>query len=348
MSAVRENWVDAVKGLAILLVAVCHGMQGLFLARLLPFHVVWWGIVTSIYCFHIPLFLLCSGYLWQQYGRGTGWCGHLRASSEKAWRLGVPYVVFATFSWSLKTICARSVNRPPDGLWHDLVVAPAAPYWFLPALILLFFLFPRMRGAADWVALFSAAVAAEAAFAAWSGKGWCFPAQVVARYAFWFTAGMGCAWGGTEFFQRPAGRRLAAACALLFLVGAVAACANGLWWHPTWWSCKAVKWGLGVLACPVVLAWALDHRGGGLLEWLGRRPLPIFLMHTVFAAAVRIGLVSLGVRTLWVHIPAMLAASFAGPLCAMHILEWMRLDGLVYPHRFHGARIGLSKDGPRG
>ena len=52
MSAARESWVDAVKGLAILLVAVCHGIQGLFLARLLPFHVLWWGIETSIYCFH--------------------------------------------------------------------------------------------------------------------------------------------------------------------------------------------------------------------------------------------------------------------------------------------------------
>lgn len=340
--------MDAVKGLAILLVAVCHGIQGLFLARLLPFHVLWWGIETSIYCFHIPLFFLCSGYLWQRYGRSSGWQGHLRAASGKAWCLGVPYVVFSTLFWFLKTTCARSVNQPPNRLWHDLVVAPVAPYWFLPTLILLFFLLPRTRNVAGWGADFPAAMAAEAAFVALKGTEWCFPVQTVVRYAFWFATGMGLAWGGTEFFRRKAGRCLAATCALLFLAGAAAACANGLWWHPTWWSCKAARWGLGVLACPMVLAWAVGRRGGGLLEWLGRCSLPIFLMHTVFAAATRIGLTALGVRTLWLHIPAMLAASFAGPLCAMHILEWMHLDGLVHPRRPCTARIGLSKAGRQG
>ena len=104
-------------------------------------------------------------------------------------------------------------------------------------------------------------------------------------------------------------------------------------------------------ACTAVLAWAANRRGGGFWEWLGRHTLPVFLMHTIFAAAMRIALTGLGVRSLWLHVPAMLAASMAGPPAAMRVLGWIRLDGLVDPRRWRtrkempGAeRIGLPKE----
>ena len=91
------------------------------------------------------------------------------------------------------------------------------------------------------------------------------------------------------------------------------------------------------MGCTAVLAWAVrrgtSRTAPGLWEALGRHTMPIFLMHTMCAAAIRIGLISLGVRTPWLHVPAMLAAGIAGPLAAMCILERMHLDGLVDPRR---------------
>ena len=356
MSAMRENWVDSAKGLAILLVVLGHGFMGLLFARLLPFHAQWWGCKGAIYCFHIQLFFLCSGYLWQRFGRSSGWRGHVRAMSGKAWCLGVPYVAFTSITWGLKTLCGHAVNQSAGSLWKDLFVEPVAPYWFLPALFLLFALFPRIQGKAGWAAGFVAAAAAKAVTVAWNYTAWCFPARAVALHAFWFSAGMGLALCGTGIIRGNSGRWIGMACALLFLAGAVTASTTGMWWHQWWW-CKAIQRALGLLACTAVLAWAVGRDAcqtvSGTWAWLGRNSLPIFLMHTVFAVAVRIGLVALGIRSLWFHIPAMLAASFAGPLAAMRVLEWVRLDSLVYPRRrldeaSDKARIELSNEqGPR-
>lgn len=337
MTAARENWVDAAKGLAIFLVAAFHGYQGLLHSGLLQHHEVLWGSNEAVYCFHVQLLFLCSGYLWQRYGRGGGWRGHVRAVLGKAWCLGVPYVVFSTLSWSLKTLCSHSVNHPANTLWRDLASSPATPYWFLPTLVLLFALFPRTDGKRAWACFFAAAVAAKAATVFWDSERWVFAARTTAQQAFWFASGTGLAHLGTARLGGRTGRRAGVACAVLFLAGAAAAGATGLWWHNGRWWCKAAKWGLGVLACTAVLAWAV-RRGGsrtapGSWEALGRHSMPVFLMHTMCAAAMRIGLAAAGVRSPWLHVPAMLAASIAGPLVAMCVLEWMHLDGLVDPRR---------------
>lgn len=352
MTRPRERWVDAVKGLAILLVVACHGCLGLLWARLLPFQSKWWGCNAAAYCFHMPLFFLCSGYLWQRFGQGVGWRNHGRQVLEKAWILGVPYVVFATLSWGLKKLCAGSVNSPAGGLWQDMVVSPAAPFWFLPALFLLFALLPRVRGAGAWAAVFAASAVAKTATVAWDVTGWCFPARAVALHAFWFASGMGLALLGPERLRGDTGRWIGVGGAMLFLGGALVASITGLWSHQGMWWCKAVKWVLGVSACLAVLAWAIrrnaDRAGSGVWEWLGCNTLPIFLMHTIFAAAARIGLLALGMRTPWLHVPAMLLASIGGPLAAMRALEWLHLDGLVNPRRWSSRRSGwfrLSKDG---
>lgn len=352
MSATRETWVDAVKGLAILLVSASHGIQGLMWPQLVPVTVVGCAINEALYCFHFQLFFLCSGYLWQRYGPDAGWRGHLRAIPGKAWRLGVPYLAFGTLSWGLKTFCGRSVNHPAASWWQDLFVTPVAPYWFLPALVLLFALFPRVRGKKGWAVCFATAVLAKAATVAWDNTAWIFPVRSVVLQAFWFVAGTGLALFGTEGFRGRLGYRVAVACALLFLAGAVAATTTGLWWQYRMWWCKDTKWVFGVMAGTAVLAWAVRRdaslRGPGIWEWLGRNTLPIFLMHTIFSSAARIGLLALGVQTLWILLPAVLLAGIVGPLAAMRVLEWMHLDGLVDPRRWrhnHPERIGLSNAG---
>ena len=353
MSSPRENWVDAAKGLAILLVTASHGLQGLWWPKSALGNAFGCIFNESVYCFHFQLFFLCSGYLWQRYGKQDGWMGHFRTVLRKVWVLGVPYVVFTTLSWSLKMLCARAVNHPPGSLWHVLCESPTAPYWFLPALLLLFALLPRMSGERGWAVAFALAVAIKTVSVVHGNAAWCFPLRTVASNAFWFASGMGLALWGMDFLHSPSWRWIGATCALLFLAGAVAANATGLWWHTRRWWCGGAKWGLGVLACTAVISWAVRREvtqsSPGVWEWLGRNTLPVFLMHTLFAAAVRMGLAALGVRSLWLHVPAMLAAGIAGPLAAMRILEWVRLDGLVDPRRWHARRkvspavwIGLS------
>lgn len=333
----REGWVDAAKGLACLLVVAGHGWAGLVEAGVLADGTLWYGLKGAIYSFHVQLFFLCSGYLWQRYGHGTGPRAHVRAALGKAWVLGVPYLAFSTLSWLLKKAAAPWVNHPPGGPSWDVFTDLPALYWFLPVLAALFLLLPRVRTARTWGCMLLATAVLKGCGLA--GLLWHCPLLFwrMAEHGFWFATGMGLALSGTAWFRRPGGGRAGATCALLFLGGSVLA-AVFRWWPPPWRWKNWFLWGMGLLACVSVLAWAVRREGDGCPDaawrWLGRRALPVFLMHTMFAAGVRMVLLALGIRSAWVHLPAALAIGVAGPLAALRLLEWIRLDGLVYPRRF--------------
>lgn len=328
----REGWVDAAKGLACLLVALGHGFQGLVWTDIMEGGPLWRWFDLAIYCFHVELFFLCSGYLWQRYGRSFGWREHARAVLGKAWLLGVPYVFFVTLSWCLKRLCEPWVNHKVDQLWRNLFVAPMAPYWYLATLLLLFAIMPRTRRKHTWILLFFLAGFMKFASCMLPTNAWPFAVRTLLQYAFWFAAGMGLAsWDCKSVFGRPAAKWLVFACATLFLTGTIAPIVRGT--TISGWF----RWGLGVLACTSTLGWMVRKDAAGnspLWNWLGRNALPIFLMHTIFAAAVRMGLLAIGIRSLWAHIPAMFAASIVGPMLAMRVLGLLRLDGLVDPRRW--------------
>ena len=67
------------------------------------------------------------------------------------------------------------------------------------------------------------------------------------------------------------------------------------------------------------------------LNWFAKYTMPIFLMHTLFAAPCRILLFKMGIRNAAMQTSLGIAISFIGPIVVMRILEKMKLDFLVYP-----------------
>ena len=111
-------------------------------ANILPENNLYGWFNTTIYYFHVPLFFICSGYLYQKYSKVNSvgsWCKNV---AKKALALGVPYLTFSTATWLLKTIFADSVNKQADGLFSTLVVNSSAPYWYLYALFFVFLVTP--------------------------------------------------------------------------------------------------------------------------------------------------------------------------------------------------------------
>ena len=117
---------------------------------------------------------------------------------------------------------------------------------------MLFVLLPRMPGVRAWLVLATAATAAKAAGIVLGSPAWCFAARTVEQNAFWFAAGMGLALLRDADVLRGRGMRWAGIlCGLLFLAGS-AVLAH--WKIPvSSWT----RWGLGLLACAAVLAWAV-------------------------------------------------------------------------------------------
>lgn len=60
----REIWVDDVKVIACVLVVLGHFFQGITNESILPANDLFQWFNQTIYYFHVPLFFICSGYLY--------------------------------------------------------------------------------------------------------------------------------------------------------------------------------------------------------------------------------------------------------------------------------------------
>lgn len=119
------------KVIACILVVLGHFFQSMTKANILPENDLYQWLNTTIYYFHVPLFFICSGYLYQKYSKVNDFKSWKKNVSKKALALGVPYVTFSTATWVLKTVFSGSVNKQADSLFSTLVLSPSAPYWYL-------------------------------------------------------------------------------------------------------------------------------------------------------------------------------------------------------------------------
>lgn len=138
----KEKWVDDVKVIACILVVLGHFFQSMTKANILPPNNLYEWFNTTIYYFHVPLFFICSGYLYQKYSKVNSvgsWCKNL---AKKALALGVPYVTFTTATWVLKKVFSSSINGKTGGFIDTIFFQPSAPYWYLYALFFIFLVTP--------------------------------------------------------------------------------------------------------------------------------------------------------------------------------------------------------------
>lgn len=136
----EKNGCDDVKVIACILVVLGH-----FLASVqsyAPGGVLYEWFHKTIYYFHVPLFFICSGYLYQKYSQIDDIKSYLKNISKKALALGIPYVTFSSVTWVLKTVFSRDVNNQIGGFCDTLFLHPTAPYWYLYALFFIFLITP--------------------------------------------------------------------------------------------------------------------------------------------------------------------------------------------------------------
>ena len=96
---------------------------------------------------------------------------------------------------------------------------------------------------------------------------------------------------------------------------------------------------LGLMACAAVLLLAGDFEGkfGKVIGFLAKYTMPIFLMHTLFAAPLRSVLLKIGITNAVVHVILGLGISFAGPILVAWIMKKTKwLEFFLYPNKFFG------------
>ena len=322
----REKWVDDVKVIACILVVLGHFFQSMTKANILPENDLYKWFNTTIYYFHVPLFFICSGYLYQKYSRVNSVGSWRRNVAKKILALGIPYVTFSTATWVLKKAFSSSVNDQIGGLGDTLFLHPTAPYWYLYALFFIFLLTPTFKSVKAAAVGLVVALAAKCLFLTGGGYG-VYAVSTVLSNEIWFVLGMSiCA-----FNVQLKGKRVQGAiCGLLFMIMSVVVY---MMENPN----KVVSFALGLLACIAVIFLVVnsEEKFGRGIDFLAKYTMPIFLMHTLFAAPMRSILMKIGIENAVLHVVLGLGISFAGPIIAAWIMKKTKwLEFFLYPNKF--------------
>ena len=321
----REKWVDDVKVIACILVVLGHFFQSMTKANILSENDLYEWFNTTIYYFHVPLFFICSGYLYQKYSKVNSigsWCKNV---AKKALALGVPYVTFSTATWLLKMVFADSVNRQADGLFSTLVVNPSAPYWYLYALLFIFLVTPTLSSMKVASVVLMIALVAKTLILTGGGTS-IYAVSTVLSNEIWFVLGMSiCAFNVRLKGRKVQGTILGLLFIILSIVVYTAKIQSGV-----------IAFVMGVLACVAVILMVagFEEKFGTGMDLLAKYTMPIFLMHTLFAAPTRSVLLKMGVTNAVVHIVMGLGISLSGPIIAAWIMKKTKwLEFFLYPNK---------------
>lgn len=322
----REKWVDDVKVIACILVVLGHFFQSMTKANIVPENNLYGWFNTTIYYFHVPLFFICSGYLYQKYSKVNSVDGWFRNVVKKALALGVPYATFTTATWVLKKMFSSSVNDQIGGLGDTLLLHPTAPYWYLYALFFIFLVTPTFSSVK--AAAVGLIVALTAKVLILTGGGYSvYAISTVLSNEIWFVLGMSiCA-----FNVQLKGRKVKGTIfGMLFIILSIVVYTVEI-------GSSVISFAMGLLACVAVIliVAGFEEKFGRGMDFLAKYTMPIFLMHTLFAAPLRSILMKIGIENAVIHVVLGLVISFAGPIIAAWIMKKTKwLEFFLYPNKF--------------
>jgi fucose 4-O-acetylase-like acetyltransferase len=331
----RLGWIDAAKGLGIILVVFGHVWRGV--ER--PLHVAprHFDLVDSaVYSFHMPLFFFLAGLFVERSVQKSA----ARFVVDKLQSIAYPYAVWYAIQGSIALAFSSTANASvtPDYLVSRFPGGGYAQFWFLYTLFWIMMMFYGLRrlslGRAPMLVASLVMYAASPSLS-----------------AVWYPLGsagqnfMYVCLGAVLPMQRWIVGLRAAPPALL---GTTAAVSGGLIVTAAPYHLHVYLFVAPVLAAIGItgtIAAALLAERSGACAWirrLGSLTLPIYLAHIVFAAATRLFLERvLRVEDLWTHVILGCAIGLVGPvilaLCSRQ-LGFYALFTIGTPQALRGSK----------
>lgn len=332
----REIWVDNVKVIACILVVLGHFFQSMTKAGILPANDLYQWFDQTIYYFHVPLFFICSGYLYQKLSKVEDISSWGKSMLKKALNLGVPYFTFSFVTWLLKTVFSGSTNDEIGGLFETLFFHPTPPYWYLYALFFIFLITPTFRN--KTMAGVGLAIAAVLKVLGIMCVGGCCVQAVsyILLNEIWFVIGMCLSVFGLKEYMAKKKIALPLSVGVVFVALSVLVYKAGV-------QNGYVSFLLGLLACISIVILIIgiyrDSKQSMIFGVLAKYTMPIFVMHTLFAAPLRTVLLKVGIQNAAIHVILGIAISFMGPIIAALIMKKSKwLEFFLYPGKFVNIR----------
>jgi fucose 4-O-acetylase-like acetyltransferase len=338
----RYQWLDVARGIGIILVAIGHALGGLIDSPLGDGEDWLRQSFFLIYTFHMPLFFMLSGALVARRIAADRQKFATSLVTDLVW----PYFLWSVAQFTLIYSLGSLTNRPQEALWPTLFALPVVPisqFWFLYALFILHgSALVTLRGFGREGFLFLCLSLKPLAFLIDMP----LALRLAAMQAPWYGIGVFLAAGGLASIavERPKWVRLImpliAAVLCTIALGAIpsfkpttdlfvaqAPAIAGLAWN---W----VVFPAGLMGALAVVGLASFNLGRvtSALSYLGRRSMPIFILHIMGIAGMRIVLVKgMGVAEPALLLPVIVVAGIIVPLVAFEVvakLGWTRALGL--------------------
>lgn len=326
----RLEWVDNIKALACTLVVLGHFLISLDECAVFPFNPFTLWFRDTIYLFHVPLFFLCSGFLYAYSVKSKGREKYPKFVLKKFLALGIPYFTFSIIKLAMKLVAGDFVNNAEDGFIETLFLHPTSPYWYLYALFFMFLIIPPVKSKKQFSVVFAVSLALRIAVVFGILSKVTLPDAVcwIMRFSIWFVLGMGISVFDCK--AKKAHTAFGAVGLTLFVILSIIRYSISL-------NDELSDFLMGAIAVSSIFAlyFSSNVKAGRLTNILIKYNLPLFLMHSIFASGIRIVLMKLGFDQWYIHIPVGLLFTFAGPVLAGFIMEKSKyLEFFLYPLKF--------------
>ena len=327
----KEIWVDNVKVIACVFVVLGHFFQSMVKAQILPGNDLFQWFNQTIYFFHVPLFFISSGFLYQKFTLVSNIKMWGKNIFKKGFILGIPYIVFSTLTWGLKFLFPTEINsKVTHGIVDTLLFHPISPYWYLYTLILIFIVTPTFIN--RYTAIIGLVLAILFKCLAIYGV---FRDEYIISTLFtneiWFVLGMCFCICGI----RSTGKIWIFLCCFFCVAFFIASVIIYQMRIENEW----IFFGMGVLACVGIIGFTIamssDRKQNKYFFFLSKYSMPIYLMHTLFTAPLRIILLKLGIANAFIHILVGIAISFLGSITVAKIMKKIKwVEFILYPGKF--------------
>lgn len=317
----RLDWPDAVRGIAIVLVVYAHAARGVDRAGHIDHTTLFETVDRAIYLFHMPLFFIVSGFLFSPLS-GVDMASISRRVARLVTHLVYPLLLWTYIYLIIKLMLGTMLNGPVTLADIGLPLPPVDHFWFLWALFLIqlgaLAMTTAFRG---WAGLM--AVVGVCALASTAGPGDPYLVNAI-RNAPYFVVGMLLA---RLPIMPHAGALIVSGAAAFVGAQGLTLLTGALWEHR---QLLAMGAALGFIG--IVIGYVTLRPGDAIVRLsalLGRESMAIYLAHVFFSAAVRIGLLKIGVADTGVHLLLGTVAGIIGPLALSGIARHFGVSRLL-------------------
>lgn len=319
----RFIWIDNIKLFACILVVFGHLYMSLVSGGWISETAVYYCLpIQMIYTFHVPLFFVCSGFLYQKKQVDYSLKSHVQTIKSKAISLGVPYFVFSFVTLFLKIVFTSEVNNQATPILRTLFLEPIAPYWYLYTLFFLFCFIPRFEQTKRLEIAFGITMLVKIVFVMLPGMS-VLPDIIVktAGNAIWFLFGMILT--REEIMEKLR-------CKWMSVVTVALGMILSFVFYRQNNSSSIVQFIIAVLFVYGLVFLFIQFKCEEveiMISNLSQYFMPVYLMHTIFAAGIRVVLLKIGIDSLFVHVIVGMSASVALPIIVYEIAKksWMLL-----------------------